>query len=561
MATGNTLRIPVKLETKDFSKEISYVENKLDTLLQEYDVISRAEPYIGQQEDLINLGGEIGKLQNKLVDLQKKQLQIDKVDFSNVTKGLNTIGQKTKGIIRQMVQWGLAIFGIRSAYNLLRSSMSTIMQYDEQLAADVQYMKNAIAFALEPVIRAIVDLMKQLMFYVGYIVKAWTGINIFENANKSLKGANKEAKKLSKTLAGFDEMNVLQDNASSGGNSDVAPSFDLTSPENVEPPSWLTWIVDNKDLILAVLAGIAAGLIAIKLGASGIKALGIGVLVTGIILLIENLLDYFDKLDSTLENNGTSWEDFGGILQGISLILIGIGLLTGQVEIAIAGLILLIVSTIMTNWNNIKQWWNTQVAPKIKEKLNWMRNNLGILGENIYGEVTRFKDLIVNRVEGIFRPIKNVLDGILLFIKGDFFGGLKNILKGILNFVVGRINTLIDALNMFLVPLQTTMVAIGRVTGKKVSIDSFKIPHVPYLAKGGIINMPNRGVMVGSAIAGESGREGVLPLTDSQAMEQLGEAIGRYITINANITNTMNGRIISRELQKINNENNFAFNR
>ena len=35
-------------------------------------------------------------------------------------------------------------------------------------------------------------------------------------------------------------------------------------------------------------------------------------------------------------------------------------------------------------------------------------------------------------------------------------------------------------------------------------------------------------------------------------METLGATIGRYITINANITNTMNGRVISRELKKIN---------
>ena len=559
MAVGNTLRIPVKLETKDFSKEIEEVETKLNDLKSTLE-LAQGDSFF-KKTDIQEMETEVEKLNNKLVGLYKKQLQIDKVDYSNITKGLNTVGQKTKSIIKQMIHWGLAIFGIRSAYNLLRSSMSTIMQYDEQLAADVEYMKNAIAFALEPIIRVIVDLMKQLMLYVGYIIKAWTGYNIFENANKSLQKSNKEAKKLSKTLASFDEMNVLQDNTSSSGNSDVAPSFDLTNPENIKPPEWLTWIADNKDLILATLGGIAGAIIAIKLGLSGIKALGIGLIVAGVITLIQNLLKYYDKLDSTLKDNGTTWEDFGGILQGISLILIGIGLLTGQVEIAIAGLILLIVSTIMTNWNNIKQWWDTQVAPKITEKLNWMRDNLGILGENIYAEVTRFKDLIVNRVEGIFRPIKNVLDGILLFIKGDFFGGLKNILKGILNFVVGRINTLIDALNMFLVPLQTTMVAIGRVTGQKVSIDSFKIPHVPYLAKGGIINMPNRGVMVGGAIAGESGREGVLPLTDSQAMEQLGEAIGRYITINANITNTMNGRIISRELQKINNENNFAFNR
>ena len=80
-----------------------------------------------------------------------------------------------------------------------------------------------------------------------------------------------------------------------------------------------------------------------------------------------------------------------------------------------------------------------------------------------------------------------------------------------------------------------------------------------YHAKGGIINQPGRGVPI--HMGGEAGKEGVIPLTDSQQMELLGEAIGRYITINANITNTMNGRVISRELQKIQNENNFAGNR
>ena len=89
-------------------------------------------------------------------------------------------------------------------------------------------------------------------------------------------------------------------------------------------------------------------------------------------------------------------------------------------------------------------------------------------------------------------------------------------------------------------------------------LPTFKLPR---LAKGGIINQPGRGIPVGSAIGGERGQEGVIPLTDSQQMQLLGEAIGRYVTINANITNTMNGRVISRELQKVNNTNDFAFNR
>ena len=59
---------------------------------------------------------------------------------------------------------------------------------------------------------------------------------------------------------------------------------------------------------------------------------------------------------------------------------------------------------------------------------------------------------------------------------------------------------------------------------------------------------------------GERGAEGVIPLTDSQAMETLGEAIGRYITINASITNTMNGRVISRQIQQIIANQDFAYN-
>ena len=59
---------------------------------------------------------------------------------------------------------------------------------------------------------------------------------------------------------------------------------------------------------------------------------------------------------------------------------------------------------------------------------------------------------------------------------------------------------------------------------------------------------------------GERGAEGVIPLTDSQAMETLGEAIGRYININATVINKMNGRTISRELKKIISNQDFAYN-
>lgn len=72
--------------------------------------------------------------------------------------------------------------------------------------------------------------------------------------------------------------------------------------------------------------------------------------------------------------------------------------------------------------------------------------------------------------------------------------------------------------------------------------------------------MPNKGTMLGSAIGGESGREGVIPLTDQQAMAQLGAEIGRHVLINLTNITQMNGRIIGRELKQVQSEQNFAYN-
>lgn len=82
------------------------------------------------------------------------------------------------------------------------------------------------------------------------------------------------------------------------------------------------------------------------------------------------------------------------------------------------------------------------------------------------------------------------------------------------------------------------------------------------MATGAIINNPGRGVTVGggTAIAGEAGAEGIIPLTDESAMETLGQAIGKYITINASIINKMNNRVISREIQRVKASQEFAYN-
>lgn len=164
--------------------------------------------------------------------------------------------------------------------------------------------------------------------------------------------------------------------------------------------------------------------------------------------------------------------------------------------------------------------------------------------------------------KGVFDDIGSKSSTKMKGVKSDINGALDknnysstgNKLKNWWNSLIGSLTT-----NIGLSVSATGSALIAKVTGKRAAKGA--IVTYPKLAVGGIVNRPGRGVPIGGAIAGERGAEGVIPLTDSQQMALLGEAIGRYITVNANITNTMNGRVISRELQKVQNESDFAFNR
>ena len=91
-------------------------------------------------------------------------------------------------------------------------------------------------------------------------------------------------------------------------------------------------------------------------------------------------------------------------------------------------------------------------------------------------------------------------------------------------------------------------------------MNNIKIPTIPRLAQGGIVHNPGSGVMMGSYIAGEGRNpEAVIPLDDA-TLDRLGQAIARHSQINATIVNEMDGRVLSKNLARVNNERSFARN-
>lgn len=519
-----------------------------------------------------NVSGYKAKIES--IKLQKQQSQVNEIK-----KGFDNVGKSVSSSIKHIGRLALGVLSVRSAYLLARQASSTLGQYDEQYATNLEYIRYLIAQTIAPALKYVVNLASTLLSYLNYILNAWFGITLFSKnsaknfmkAKNSTGGISKNTGKIKEDLqtTPFDEMNVLNDtsDSESGGSSGggaIAPSIDPSLFAG-EVPDWLKWIADNKDLILSVMAGITAGLLAWKLGLDGIKALGIGLLIAGIVYTIQSLIDYLKD---------PSWENFGKIIQGIGVAILGLGILIGSVPLIVAGAIALIVGTILKYWEQIKAFFQKGID-WLKGKSDWVHEMFGDKIGDLYDFIVDILQNTLDSFDGLLSGIKNIFDGIIKFIKGVFTGdwkmawdGIKQIFRGVfeglwsiakwpLNLIISGLNTLIRGANRIKFNVPDWVPGIG---GKQFG---FNIPQIPKLAKGTILNAPGRGVPVagGRALAGEAGREGYLPLTDTQLLEELGSTIGKYINLNATIPIYVGNRQIAREIKRINAESDFAFNR
>lgn len=495
----------------------------------------------------------------------------------NIDIDYNKIGKSMSNLLRKVARWGLAMIGIRSIYAGISRATSTLSQYSDELANKLNSIQLILATAFEPVINFIVDLIYKLLGYLNYIYYKWFGIDLFaQSAAKSMKATNKSAKELKKTLAGFDEVNILNEDGSTGL---AGASGKFLAPEQGEIPKWLDFIVKHKNEILAIMGGVGAGLLSWYTGLGLIKSVGIGLAIGGIVYAVENLLDYMKD---------PSWENFGGVIQGIGVAVLGLGIIFGGLPAIIAGAIIIIWGTFVKYWDKIKEKFQKGID-WLKDKSDWVRNIFGDTIGDVYDSLVDNLQGILNEVDKIMGKIKENFDLTISAVKhmanGEWkeaWDDVKRIFKNAWNttadlalnfgkmcgnnFVKGwkvTINGAIVAfealVNLAIDGLNTLIKAANKIPGVKIKdIKQVKFNRLK-LATGGIVNNPGRGVPVGNVVTGESGREGVIPLTDPRAMSELGAEIGKWITINNAIDVNMDSRRINRILAT--SKNNELYNK
>lgn len=416
-----------------------------DKALSKQDALEQKVAQTRYRYDEIN--ASVSEYQQKIAGIQ---LQKQASEVERLKEGFKSVGNSIQNSIGKVARLALGIFGLRSAYMAVRRASSELATYDKQYAANIEYIRFALTQMIAPVLRYIVSLVATILGYINAILSAWFGINLFGKASAKdfqkmkagASGAAKAAKEIRKQLAGFDEINMLSDQSDSGGGGGggaggAMPNFDL-SEINVDALKWLT---ENKDLILSVIAGIAAGLLAWKLGLDAITSLGIGVLVAGIVYSIQALLAYLKD---------PSWTNFGKIIQGIGVALIGLGIIIGGpagLVVTIVGAIVLIVGTIIKYWNEIKAFLQKGID-WLKDRADWIRSNLGDTIGNIYDLFVKNLQLILDWFDNTFKNMKNILDGLIQFVKGVFTGnwrmawdGLKKIIGAVWDWIKNTIKT------------------------------------------------------------------------------------------------------------------------
>lgn len=155
--------ITCDMDTSPFDAQIDYVKGQMESV---EDKLKQAD-----------MGFEVGDVQKLEAQYEKLGLQLDRLNskkqeflaksnmnigLENVKSGFKEIGKNIESNIKKVKKWVLAIFGIRSAYLLVRSAMNKLTESDKELKGDIDYIKSVIAYTLEPVVKAIVSLVKQI---------------------------------------------------------------------------------------------------------------------------------------------------------------------------------------------------------------------------------------------------------------------------------------------------------------------------------------------------------------------------------------------------------------
>ena len=380
--------------------------------------------------------------------------------------------RRVKGLARRVFIFGLIAQGLRS----VRDWFGKVIKSNDQATKAIARLKGALLTLAQPLLQVLipafttfVELVTKIATAIGRVMSQLFGTTYEQsqkaaeslyNESDALDKTGKSAKKATKSLAAFDEINRLSSSEDAKDKDKLAPDFS-SGPE----------LSDKKAKgILGLITSIGALLLGLKLSDTligGLKtALGLAIAFQGALQFISNLLRAW--------SSGLDWSNLIGMLLGAAALVAGLALAFGKVGAAIGLIITGIMEMVAGIHDADVNGWNLKntlltIAGLISSGLgislltkSWIPLIIaGILSvvlaitvatghgkeliESLKTVALGFKDFFVGLFEGdliaAIGGLKTAFDGLkgVAYAVLDSFRDMTNNLLSLLEYVCGKI--------------------------------------------------------------------------------------------------------------------------
>lgn len=602
------LIIETELGTKKFDAQITQLKAKLNDIKATLEMGEQDKTLFSTSE-MESMRVEAEKLENQIAGIETRisKTSVANKEFGNTAKA--STSNMSKGLengVGKLKRFGLALFGIHSIWRMVSRAASAYMAQDEKLTKSMQSLWVGLGAFLAPALEFISKTLLTGLGYLNEFIKALTGVDYIARANaKSLQKQSSAQKDLNKQTVGFDEANIISDKSTTTPTGAISiPELDTSVVDKLKDMA--KWLKENWSTIKQVTVAVGLMIAAFKLGgiinaiagAGGLTAGLYGVAAVLAIIVgyeIYKVIDEVKGLNKQLDHNTKLSNDNKNKTKELSKEYweaVEAGTATTKTTEAYTKVLdnnlLSSADLILSASEQITVWGElTGSNKKLREQMEEQAETLAFSTEeyiklNEQGKLSneQFNSFTTTLGKTIETLEKNGSSADTLREKyfqltgtnyGDVTidGKLKDNVSPDLKKVLGKHydDIKIEAnLQDNVTPKKKTLWESIK-TGLS-SLFSFKLsgmatggiinqPKKYYSASGSIINNPGYGTVIG----GEAGREGVLPLTNSQTMAQLGQEIGKYVTIYNTIDNYMDSKRINRILAESQNKTNFAMNK
>ena len=393
-------------------KNVSALQKEFDAAA---DKLDKANEKIRETERRLNAAKE------KAADLQKQVAGAQKSAqaLAPTTKALSPAAEKAEKSFNKLVGRikGLAkrvfIFTIiTAALRKIKQYMWSAIQTNDDAMNAVARLKGELRTLAQPIVNIAIPAFTALAKIITYTLtgasrllsllfgstysaskKAAKSLNDQQNA---IEGVGSAAKKASKYLAPFDELNTISGNDAGGGSESGGNAFNFDSD-----------IGSGVNAVMALMTGIALLAIGAILTFSGHVGVGIAMMVAGALTVYGVYASDGGEAAKTL------------VETGLSKILIAIGPM-----IAILGVVLMLTG-------NIPWGLGLLIAGIALFAVGEVAENWDLLGTNLVGALA---NMLID-----ISPYIALFGAVLLFVPGQQALGIGLIIAGIALFAVGEV--------------------------------------------------------------------------------------------------------------------------